>query len=111
MGAAIRHSHRNTGANTAVVSPEARLIPKSVKDLVPAEGLSATCATPVVVGVVELQGNPEAEFNTETSVNGMLNLEACGEVCLGKSGGTTCSGVLQAFWRRGRSGSFDKRHF
>lgn len=77
MAAAILHSHRNTDVNTAVVLPDARLIAKDVKVLVPAEGLSATCA-PYGVGVIpKLKGNPEAEFYAEMYVDDMLNLEAC----------------------------------
>ena len=80
MNAAISHSHRNTGVNTAGVLPEARLIAKDVKVLEPGEGSSAICAPPGVLFVPELQGNVEAEFFAEMNVDdNMLNLEARGK--------------------------------
>lgn len=77
MAAAILHSHRNTDVNTAVVLPDARVIARDVKVLVPAEGVSATCAPPGVVIVHEPQGKPEGEFYAEMYVDDMQMLEAC----------------------------------
>ena len=77
MAAAILRSHRNTDVNTAVVLPDARVIARDVKVLVPAEGVSATCAPPGVVIVHEPQGKPEGEFYAEMYVDDMQMLEAC----------------------------------
>ena len=62
--AEIPHSHRNTSRQHSNRFAKRATDSRDVKVLVPAEGMSTSCAPPCVI-VPELQENQEAEFYAE----------------------------------------------
>ena len=92
-----------TSTQQAVVLPDALLTARDAKVLVPAEGVSASCARPGVVVVPELQGNPEAESYAEMYVDDMLNLESCERENKGRLIIATFSAILNHFKMFGNS--------